>query len=59
VLHCNGDMNEMKDVASEVTELKGQALKRSERALAHLSVPGGFDPAAGEARLAALLGAGA
>ena len=59
VLHCNGDMNEMKEVASEVTELKGQALKRSEHALAHLSVPGGFDPAAGEARLAALLGAGA
>jgi len=41
-----------------VTELKGQALKRSEHALAYLSVPGGFDPAAGEARLAALLGAG-
>ena len=59
VLHCNGDMNEMKEVASEVKELKGQALKRSEQALAHLSVPGGFDPAAGEARLAALLGAGA
>jgi beta-N-acetylhexosaminidase len=59
VLHCNGDMNEMKEVASEVKELKGQALKRSEHALAHLSVPGGFDPAAGEARLAALLGAGA
>jgi len=59
VLHCNGDMNEMKEVASEVTELKGQALKRSEHALAYLSVPGGFDPAAGEARLAALLGAGA
>ena len=59
VLHCNGDMNEMKEVASEVKELKGQALKRSEHALAHLSVPGGFDPAAAEARLAVLLGAGA
>ena len=59
VLHCNGDMNEMKEVASEVKELKGQALKRSEHALAHLSVPGGFDPAAADARLAALLGAGA
>ncbi|HXB52470.1 MAG TPA: glycoside hydrolase family 3 N-terminal domain-containing protein, partial [Rhizomicrobium sp.] len=56
VLHCNGDMNEMKEVASEVTDLKGQALKRSEQALAHLSVPGAFDPAAVEARLAALLG---
>jgi beta-N-acetylhexosaminidase len=57
VLHCNGDMNEMKEVASEVTDLKGHALKRSEQALAHLSVPGAFDPAAAEARLAALLGA--
>jgi len=56
VLHCNGDMNEMKEVASEVTELKGPALKRSEQALAHLSVAGAFDPAAVEARLAALLG---
>jgi len=56
VLHCNGDMNEMKEVASEVTELKGPALKRSEQALAHLSVAGAFDPAAVEARLVALLG---
>jgi beta-N-acetylhexosaminidase len=58
VLHCNGSMEEMRDVASEVTELKGQALKRSQHALAHLAVPGQFDAAAAEARLAALLGAG-
>jgi beta-N-acetylhexosaminidase len=59
VLHCNGDMDEMKDVASEVKELRGQALKRSEHALAHLSVPVPFDPAAAEARLASLLGTSA
>ncbi|HEY2008719.1 MAG TPA: glycoside hydrolase family 3 N-terminal domain-containing protein, partial [Rhizomicrobium sp.] len=61
VLHCNGDMDEMKDVASEVKELKGQALKRSEHALAHLSAPSArsFEPAAAEARLASLLGTGA
>ena len=66
VLHCNGDMDEMKDVASVVTELKGRALKRSEHALAHLSAPsalsvagGSFEPAAAEARLASLLGTGA
>jgi len=59
VLHCNGDMDEMRDVASEVTELKGQPLKRSGHALAHLSLPGQFDPAAAQARLAALLGAAA
>jgi beta-N-acetylhexosaminidase len=58
VLHCNGDMDEMRDVASEVKELEGHALRRSEQALAHLSVPGPFDAAAAESRLAALLGAG-
>ena len=57
VLHCNGDMDEMRDVASEVKELDGQALRRSEQALAHLSLPGPFDVAAAEVRLAALLGA--
>jgi beta-N-acetylhexosaminidase len=56
VLHCNGDMNEMKDVASEVTEMKAQALRRSEHALAQLSEPAMFDPAQAQARLAALLG---
>ena len=57
VLHCNGDMDEMREVASEVKELDGQALRRSKQALAHLTAPGRFDPAAAEARLAALLGA--
>jgi beta-N-acetylhexosaminidase len=54
-LHCNGDMDEMREVASEVTELKGAPLKRSRQALAHLSSPGQFNPAAAEARLALLL----
>jgi beta-N-acetylhexosaminidase len=60
VLHCNGEMDEMRDVASEAKELEGPALKRSEAALSHLATPeAGFDPAAAEAGLAALLGAGA
>src|SRR5665213_3614406 len=59
VLHCNGDMDEMRDVASEVKELDGQALRRSEQALAHLSLPNPFDASAAESRLAALLGAAA
>src|SRR5471030_2299504 len=61
VLHCNGDIDEMRDVASVVKELKGPARRRSEQALAHLSVPdsGAFDSAAAEARLAALLGGAA
>ena len=57
VLHCNGDMDEMREVASEVKTLDGQALKRSEQALAHLIQPGVFYPAAAETRLAVLLGA--
>jgi beta-N-acetylhexosaminidase len=55
VLHCNGDMEEMKSVASEVKILDGTALKRAEAALAHLVKPDPFDPAAAEARLAQLL----
>ena len=57
VLHCNGDMDEMREVASEVKELKGQSQRRSRQALSHLSVPGPFDRGAAEARLALLLGA--
>jgi len=56
VLHCNGDMDEMREVASEVKELKGPSQRRSKQALSHLSVPGPFDPAAAQARLASLLG---
>jgi len=55
VLHCNGDMEEMRDVAAEVKILEGQARRRSQQALAHLSAPSPFDPQAAEARLAALL----
>lgn len=55
VLHCNGDMNEMREMALEVTELKGLAKKRSEHALSLLSTPGDFDPQAAEARLSDLL----
>ncbi len=56
VLHCNGDMDEMRNVAGEVKELEGQSLKRAHAALAHLSAPDpGFDPAGAEARLEKLL----
>ena len=55
-LHCNGDMDEMRSVASVVSELKGPALKRSEQALAQLSAPAPFDAEAAERRLAGLLG---
>jgi beta-N-acetylhexosaminidase len=60
VLHCNGDLNEMRDVATEVKPLEGPAFKRSEQALAHLSAPSAdFDASAASARLTQLLGADA
>lgn len=58
-LHCNGDMDEMRDVASEVGILEGLALARSQRALAHLRDAPAFDAEAAEARLTALLGGAA
>jgi beta-N-acetylhexosaminidase len=56
VLHCNGDMDEMKQVASEAKELTGVAARRSKQALSHLTVPDpDFDAAGAQARLAELL----
>jgi beta-N-acetylhexosaminidase len=59
VLHCNGDMDEMKDVALEAKALEGAALRRANHALSLLVTPSGFDPAAAAARLDGLLGASA
>jgi beta-N-acetylhexosaminidase len=56
VLHCNGKMEEMREVAEEAKPLESQSLKRAQTALGHLVVPAGFDPEAAEARLAELLG---
>jgi beta-N-acetylhexosaminidase len=57
VLHCNGDMAEMREVAEEIENLEDIHLRRADAALAHLAPPGEFDAEAEEARLAALLGA--
>ena len=59
VLHCNGKMEEMKQVADEAKPLEGASLKRAEHALGHLTSHDPFDPNGAEARLAQLLGAGA
>jgi beta-N-acetylhexosaminidase len=56
VLHCNGQMDEMREVAEEAKPLEGAALKRAEAALGHLSEPAAFDVAAAEARVTELLG---
>jgi beta-N-acetylhexosaminidase len=57
VLHCNGRIEEMRDVAAEAKPLEGLALKRAEAARALLSPPEPFDVHVAEQRLAELLGA--
>jgi beta-N-acetylhexosaminidase len=46
VLHCNGDLAEMDEVAKSVPELSGAALARADAALAQRSAPEHFDVAA-------------
>ncbi|MGN6514981.1 MAG: beta-N-acetylhexosaminidase [Rhizomicrobium sp.] len=59
VLHCNGDIAEMREIATELKPLEDIHLKRAEAALAHLSMPEEFDIEAAEARVSALLGTSA
>ena len=55
VIHCNGKMDEMKDVAANVKPLAGVAERRAEAALSHLAKPAKVDVAAAEARLTAMM----
>ncbi|WP_065756495.1 beta-N-acetylhexosaminidase [Bradyrhizobium paxllaeri] len=55
VLHCNGKLDEMRDVARETPELAGEALGRAKRALAARKQPKPFDRQAGRAELEALM----
>ncbi|GEC15288.1 beta-N-acetylhexosaminidase [Nitrobacter winogradskyi] len=57
VLHCNGRLDEMRQVASETPELSGAALDRARRALAARKPPQPFDREAAWAELDALIGA--
>ena len=43
VLHCNGKLEEMREVARETPELSGKPLERAERALASRKSPQAFD----------------
>jgi beta-N-acetylhexosaminidase len=43
VLHCNGDLREMTEVAGEAPELSGGAARRADAALAARSAPEEFD----------------
>jgi beta-N-acetylhexosaminidase len=55
VLHCNGKLDEMRQVAREVPELAGKALQRASRALASRKPRQAFDRGAARAELDALL----
>ena len=55
VLHCNGKLDEMREVARETPELSGQALQRAERALASRKAPQAFDRRQARAELDALV----
>src|SRR6266849_4979688 len=55
VLHCNGKLDEMRDVAAETPELTGEALERASRALASRKAPQAFDRLAARAELDALI----
>lgn len=58
-LHCNGQLDEMKEVAREAKTLSRAALRRAEDALAQLRKPAGLDIEKAEARLAEMIGAAA
>jgi beta-N-acetylhexosaminidase len=56
VLHCNGDLDEMRAVAREAPLLSGLALTRAKRALASREPPQPFDRVAARAELDELIG---
>ncbi len=56
VLHCNGKLTEMEEVASAVPVLAGETKLRSDAALALRSAPEEFDTAAARAMFARMIG---
>ena len=55
VLHCNGNIDEMREVARETPILAGEPLERAQRALASRKAPLPFDREAARAELDALI----
>lgn len=54
-LHCNGNIEEMREVAGQTPELSGRALERANAALAARKLPQPFDRAAARTELDALI----
>jgi beta-N-acetylhexosaminidase len=55
VLHCNGKLDEMREVACETPELSGKAMERARRALASRQPPQALDRLAARAELDRLI----
>jgi beta-N-acetylhexosaminidase len=55
VLHCNGDLAEMQEVAAESSLLAGDAARRTDAALRARRAPAEFDRSAARARFSAML----
>jgi beta-N-acetylhexosaminidase len=55
VLHCNGKMDEMRQVAAEAPELTGEALQRAQRALDARRQPAALDVEAARREFAAMI----
>jgi beta-N-acetylhexosaminidase len=55
VLHCNGKLDEMREVAAASPELSGKALERARRALASRKAPQAFDRLAARVELDGLI----
>lgn len=55
VLHCNGDLEEMRAVAAVAPELAGEPLRRAQAASAARRSPDAFDITAARARFSALM----
>lgn len=58
VLHCNGKLAEMQEVAANAPKLSGQAAKRAAAALALRAPPEPFDQAEGRRTFASLIASG-
>jgi beta-N-acetylhexosaminidase len=55
VLHCNGRLDEMREVARVTPELSGKALERARRALASRRMPEALDRRGARAELDGLI----
>jgi beta-N-acetylhexosaminidase len=58
VLHCNGQMDEMREVAAEAPELFGEAARRADAALAARKSPSPIDLPAARHAFAAMMASG-